>query len=132
MKRDTFLQFAEKIRSFGFTVFVSNLANPGVAANYGIFTDDRNIGRFYEDEFNRESVSLTTVHKSGPCGTGFGIMSNVTLERLNLELLKKCFVLAPAWFGPSYNGVNGVEKYVNIEDWKNTFPFSNLYVPYEP
>jgi len=139
MKRQIFLQFADKIRACGFTVLVnynwtSKLSH--VASNFGVFTDGTNIGRFDDAGFDQPSINLSTAHKPCACGTGFMVKMEVTLGNLTPELLRACFVAVPRGFehviGTFGKAEDIVRKYENFEDWKRNSPYVYQYEPYEP
>lgn len=136
MKRQIFLQFADKIRACGFTVLVNDPKRPHFASNFGVFTDGTNIGRFYEADFDRISVKLSIVHKPSACGTGFMVKEEVTLESLTPELLRTCFVAVPRGFehviGTFGKAEDIVRKYKNFEDWGKNSPYADQVVPYKP
>lgn len=136
MKRQIFLQFADKIRACGFTVLVNDPKLNHLASNYGIFTDGTNIGKFFEPISTGISIKLSTAHKPCACGTGFMVKEEVTLDDLTPELLRACFVAVPRGFehviGTLGKAEDIVRKYKNFEDWAKNSPYAYQYVPYEP
>ena len=136
MKREIFLQFADKIRAYGFSVLVNDIKSPYVTSNYGVFTDGTNIGKFYESDFNRISINLSTAHKPCACGTSFMVKEEVPLENLTPELLKACFVSVPRGFqnviGISDKTEDIIRKYRNFEDWEKNSPYADQFVAYKP
>ena len=115
MNRERFLQYTDKLKSFGFTVYIcKNRIN-----NYCIFTNGKDIGYMQAADFNMDGVNFTTVHKrSGQYGTGFmiGLWSLPTpLDILTKEIALQAFAYAPNI--KKYN-CPYVEKYADMDDFK--------------
>ena len=101
-----FLAIAEKIKSFGFYVYITD----SEYYNYGYYTDNTNIAYFQYDRF--DGLSLTTVHK--PCrehGTGFIVEKNI--PNISKVLLYSAFGVPTCFGNPK------IERYKNFDDFIN-------------
>lgn len=126
MTRENFKKFAEKLRGFGFRVYLSK---PETPYNYAIFTDGVNIGRMHESEFGSNAVTLSTCHK--PCneyGTGFscqGPDEYLSLEDLTLSKAVEAFSVIPEAFGPA--DWRKIRRWGEFKDWKKHSPTAGQY-----
>lgn len=126
MERSAFKLFVEKLKSFGFKVYLNN-TDPFY--NYAVFTDGKNIGYMGEAYFNQKGVNFSTVHKpSHNYGTGFACKekdSPVILSELTPEIARQAFATIPPYFT---NWVQEpIRKYKDFEDWKRNALTADQY-----
>lgn len=126
MERKKFKLFVEKLKSFGFKVYLNKLSSP---YNYAVFTDGKNIGYMEKAHFNQEGVKFSTVHKpSRNYGTGFACRekdSPVVLSELTPEIARQTFATIPPYFT---NWVQEpIRKYEDFEDWKRNALTADQY-----
>lgn len=135
MTREQFTRFTDKLRSFGYQVYL-NKKNSFFDSNYAVFTDGKNVGGINESQFDTfVTVHLNTIHK--PCrgaGTGFAIGRekehfgtdyDYTLDELTPSVAQQAFKTVPPGFENDFFGP--IRKYRDFEDWKQNSPYRDQY-----
>lgn len=126
MERNTFKLFVEKLKSFGFNVYLNK---PSSHYNYAVFTDGKNVGYIEEAYFNKRGVKISTVHKPNhDYGTGFacrGKDNPITLSELTPETARQAFAIVPPYFTRWIQGP--IRKYKDFEDWKRNCRTADQY-----
>ena len=109
-ERKEFLPYLEKVKSFGYRVFVRKY----IEFNYAYIVDGHGIMSYIEkDRFG--GVNIGTKHKPcRSCGTGFNIGRMVSLKELTPDLVNRSFCLIPQGYS-SARYAKYVEK-VLLED----------------
>ena len=120
------MQFVEKLRSFGYQVFLNKTASK---SNYAVYTDGKRIAKMSEARFNIGGVNIGTTHK--PCreyGTGFSLQGEfdyLTLDTLTKEKAEEGFCTVPA--GWPYVDASKIVKYADFGQWKRTALTADQY-----
>lgn len=116
-KREAFELIANKIKSFGFRVFVHNTA--GDSLYYGFYSDGQNVGYFDASGYFF-TARITTVNAPGSFCSGFapdGIDDDGTNpEKLTPEILRAAFVVFPSWVN-RFDRKKKVYKYRDLADF---------------
>ena len=121
------MQFVEKLRSFGYRVYLNKSASD---SNYAVYTDGIRIAKMNQAAFNIGGVNIGTVHK--PCtdyGTGFSLQGQydyLTLSELTAEKAEEGFCSIPK--GWPYINPSKIVKYRDFEDWKRNSRMADLYM----
>lgn len=122
MERKRFLEFVQKLRGFGFKVYVNRVANPWSDSNYAVFTDGKHIGAVYPAPVG-DKVQLSTKHR--PCqrfGSSFSVIGDqwdgFSLDELTREAAQLAFHVFPAWYTPDAKDIQEVRKWKDFDDWK--------------
>lgn len=109
MERLEFMEYLEKIKSFGYKVRICK----NKTYNYAYIIDKHNtVGYCHKNKF--DGIHLGTKHHPNrKCGTGFEVEGNVMLNELTPAMVLRCFCIVPQGYSHSYHAL--VKKVV-IDD----------------
>ena len=97
--RAEFNQYLEKIKSFGYRVFVIK----DLMWNFAYLVDKHDLVSYVEYE-RYYGLHVSTQHQPHrEIGTGFMVEKNVSLENLTRELINRSFCLVPQGFNNRYS-----------------------------
>lgn len=98
MERLEFMEYLEKIKSFGYKVRICK----SMDFNYAYIIDKHNVVGYCEkDRFY--GINISTRHH--PCrgyGSGYSIERNVMLNELTPSIVLRCFCILPQGYSDSY------------------------------
>ena len=127
MTRENFMQFVEKLRNFGYQVYLNKTES---VSNYAVYTDGKRIAQMVQAPFNIGGINIGTVHKPDTgYGTGFflqGEFDCLDLNALTREKAEEGFCSIPE--GWPYIDPTRVIKYKDFQDWKRNCPSAHLYI----
>lgn len=106
---------AQKIKSFGFKVYICANKNSGFA--WGTYSDGKTVGGFDVDAFG--FVSVKTRHRPATdIGTGFRVERELLVDEITKSICLEGLSLCPRWWiGPMKN----IVKYTPEEFFKEEF-----------
>ena len=94
--RKVFLEFANKIKSMGYEVYISN----NEYYNYGYIIEGNKIGYFQLDNWE-ENICFSTCNKPSPnVGTGYALtdkFGGIQQTHLTHEHIQQSFMVTPEW-----------------------------------